>query len=84
MRVGSLSSDQVLGILLDQRHPKDIAKAFGVHYNTIYGIKAGRTYAKITAPYRNDADHLRVESPSESRRREGDVDGGQGRASHDV
>jgi hypothetical protein len=87
MRVGALSSEQVLGILLDERHPKDIAKAFHVNYNTVYGIKAGRTYAKITGLNRNDADRLRIESPSEGRRREGDegvVGGGQGRASHGV
>lgn len=74
MRVGALSSDQVLGILLDERHPKDIAKAFNVNYNTVYGIKAGRVYAKITGLYRSSRNETRIDHEEHNARSQVDGD----------
>jgi len=76
MRVGSLSSDEVLGILFSVykgTHPKDVAKTFKVHCNTVYGIKAGRVYAKITAPYRNDETRIDREEHNARSEVDGDV-----------
>lgn len=58
---GILSTDLVLRILSDTRHPKEIAKEHGINYNHVYNIRAGRTYAKITAPYRVSRDETRVQ-----------------------
>jgi hypothetical protein len=78
MRVGSLSSDQVLGILFSLyqgTHPKDVAKTFKVHWNTVYAIKAGRVYAKITAPYRSSrSDETRIDCEEYNARSQVDGD----------
>lgn len=78
MVVGALSSDQVLGILFSLyrgTHPKEVAKAFKTHWNTVYAIKAGRVYAKITAPYRDSRnDETRIDHEEHNSRSQVDGD----------
>ena len=80
-RTGILSSDLVLRILSDTRHPKEIAKEHGINYNHVYNIRAGRTYGKITGVNRNETriDHeehdarLQVDGDVSIPRREGEA-----------
>ena len=46
-RPGRLTAAQVAAIRADARHAKEVAKDYGVSYNTVYHIRAGRAYAFV-------------------------------------
>jgi len=46
-RPGRLTAAQVAAIRADARHAKEVAKDYGVSYNTVYHIRAGRAYASV-------------------------------------
>ena len=73
-RSGILSSDLVLRILSDTRHPKVIAKEHGINYNHVYNIRAGRTYAKITGINRGSRNETRIDHEEHDARSQVDGD----------